>query len=154
MTCFECTYSVFNITNGNNSFSISIPCRWSTPNHLPEGIIDKLRDLLTLKSENDIDLHVEEVRKRGSQTKIGDKEYKLSDFDTCKDGILGELKRVKYHDLEDMVDRMQLTYNENMYVLDIKYFQSEKIGYTLPPGIYEVSVINRTLKPFLPDIVK
>ena len=49
---------------------------------------------------------------------------------------------------------MQLTYNEIMDVLDIKNFPSERTGYTLPPGIYEVSDINTTLKYLLPDIVK
>ena len=29
---------------------------------------------------------------------------------------------------------MQLTFNEIMDVLDIKYFPSKKIGYTLSPG--------------------
>ena len=41
-----------------------------------------------------------------------------------------------------------------MDVLDIKYFPSERTGYTLPPGIYEVSDINTTLKYLLPDSVK
>ena len=41
-----------------------------------------------------------------------------------------------------------------MDVLDIKFSPSERTGYTLPPGIYEVSDINRTLKYLLPDMVK
>ena len=49
---------------------------------------------------------------------------------------------------------MQLTYNENMDVLDLRNFQSERTGYTLPPGIYEVSDINTTLNYLLPHIVK
>jgi len=32
VTSFECTNSVFNITNDNNSFSISIPSYWRVPN--------------------------------------------------------------------------------------------------------------------------
>ena len=40
--------------------------------------------------------------------KIGDIEYRLSDFDTQKDDILEELKNVKYNDIEDLVYRMQL----------------------------------------------
>ena len=48
-----------------------------------------------------IELHVDEVRKRGNKIKIGDNEYKLSDFDNQKHEILEELKKVKYNDLED-----------------------------------------------------
>ena len=49
---------------------------------------------------------------------------------------------------------MKLMYNEIMDVLDIKYFQSKRNGYTLPPGIYEVVDINTTLKFLLTDFVK
>ena len=75
----ECTNSVFNITNENNSFSIIIPGHYET--EFAEKIIDNLNKLLELKS---LELHVEEVRKRGNIIKIGDKEYKLSDFDNQK----------------------------------------------------------------------
>ena len=44
-------------------------------------MIDDLNNLLELKS---LELHVEEVRRRGNKLKIGDNEYKLSDFDTKK----------------------------------------------------------------------
>ena len=55
---------------------------------------------------------MKEGRKRGHQVKIGDKEYKLSGFDTFKEEILEELKNAKYNDLEDIVYRFQLTYDE------------------------------------------
>ena len=154
VSSFECKISVFNITNKNNSFSITVPGCWRIANYLEDGIIDKLKNLLNLRSQNDIKLHVEEVIKRGSKIKINDKNYKLLDFDTSIDEILEELKKNNYHDLEDMVNRMQLAYNEIMDVLDIKYFPSERTGYTLPPGIYEVSDTNTMLKYLLPDIVK
>ena len=48
-------------------------------------MINDLNKLIELKS---LELHVEEVRKRGNKIKIGDKEYKLSDFDTQKYEIL------------------------------------------------------------------
>ena len=99
--------SVFNITNENNSFSIIIPGHYQ--NKSDEKTIDELNKLLELRS---LELHVNEVRKRGNTIKIGDNEYKLSDFDTKKVEILEELKNVKYIDLEDLVFRMQLTYNE------------------------------------------
>ena len=41
-----------------------------------------------------------------------------------------------------------------MDILDIKYFQSERTGDTLEPGIYEINDINKTLESLLPDIVK
>ena len=43
--------------------------------------IDDLNKLLELKS---LELHVIEVRKRGNKIKLGDNEYKLSEFDTKK----------------------------------------------------------------------
>ena len=69
--------------------------------------------LLELRSP---ELHVKEVRKRGK--KIGDKEYELSEFDTQKNEILEELKTAKYNDIEDLVYRMQLTYDEIIDILD------------------------------------
>ena len=153
MSLFKTTNSVFDITDENKSFSISIPGRWRIPIYLEDRISDKLKNLLKLKSENDIELYVEEVRKRGFQIKVGDKEYNLSDFDTSKQEIPEALKKARYHKLEDMVNRMQLTYNEIMDVLDIKYFPSERTGYTLPPGIYEKSNTNKMLQGLVPDIV-
>ena len=77
-----------------------------------------------------------EVRKRGSKIKRGDIEYKLSDFDTQKNEILEELRNVKYNDLEDLVYRMPLTYDEIMDILDLKYIPTKRTGYSLNPGIY------------------
>ena len=79
VSSFECTISVFNITNGNNSFSIIIPGHYQTES--VEKTIDELNKVLELRS---LELHVKEVRKRGNKIKIGDKEYKLSDFDIEK----------------------------------------------------------------------
>ena len=44
-------------------------------------MINDLNKLLELKY---IELHVEEVRKRGNKIKKGDNEYELSDFETQK----------------------------------------------------------------------
>ena len=79
VSSFECTNSVFNITNENNSFSIIIPGHYQ--NKSDEKMINDLNKLLELES---LELHVEEVKKRGNKIKIGDNEYKLSDFDTQK----------------------------------------------------------------------
>ena len=76
VSSLECTNSVLNITNKNNSFSIITPSHYKT--EFAEKIINDLNKLEELRS---LELHVEEVRKRGNKIKIGDKEYKLSDFD-------------------------------------------------------------------------
>ena len=99
MTPFEATNSDFNITDENNSFSISMPGSWKIPYYLADQIVIIINNLIKFKSENDIGLHVEEVRKRGNKIKIGDKEYNLTDFDSSKNEILEELKSANYHDL-------------------------------------------------------
>ena len=149
VSSFECTNSVFNITNENNSFSIIIPGHYKT--EFAEKVINDLNKLYELKS---LELHVEEVRKRGNKIKIADNEYELSDFDTQKNEILEKLGKVKYNDLRDLIYRMQLTYNENIDVLDLEYIPTKRTGYSLNPGIYEVVDLNNTLKYILPDNVK
>ena len=149
VSSFECTNSVFNITDDNNSFSIIIPAHWETESD--EKTINDLNKLLELKS---LELHVEEVKKRGNKIKIADKEYKLSDFDNQKYEILEELKKVGYNDLEDLVYRMRLSYYEIMDILDLKYIPTKRTGYSLNPGIYEINDLNKTLKHILPDNVK
>ena len=149
VSSFECTNSVFNITNDNNSFSIIIQGHWET--EFAEKTIDEVNRLLDLKS---LELHVNEVRKRGNKIKIGDKEYKLSDFDNQKYEIIEELKKAKYNDLEDLVYRMKLTYDEIMDILDLKYISTKKIGFSLDLGIYEIVDLNNTLNHILPDNVK
>ena len=79
VTSFECTNSVFNITDENNSFSITVPGRWE--NKFAEKTIDELKKLLKLRS---LESHLKEVRKRGNKMKLGENEYKLSVFDTQK----------------------------------------------------------------------
>ena len=79
VSSFECTNSVFNITNENNRFSIIIPGHYQT--EFAEKMINDLNKFLELKS---LELHVEEVGKRGNKIKIGDHEYQLSDFDIQK----------------------------------------------------------------------
>ena len=149
VSSLECRNSVFNITDENNSFSIIIPGHWET--EFAGKIIDEVNRLLELKS---LDLHVNEVRKRGNIIKIRDKEYKLSDFDNQKYEILEELKNVKYNDLADLVYRMQLTYDEIIDVFDLKYISTERRGYSLNPGLYEVNDLNNMLKHILPESVK
>ena len=114
-------------------------------------MINDLNKLLELKS---LELHAQEVRKGGNKIKIGDNEYKLSDFDTQKNETLEELRNIKYNDLKDLVYRMQLTYDEIMDILDLKYIYTKRTGYSLNPSIYEVVDLNNSLKHFFPDNVK
>ena len=149
VSSFECTKSVFNITNENNNFSIIIPSHYQTES--AENTISKLNKLLELKS---LELHVAEVRKRGNKIKIDDNEYKLSDFDTQKHEIVEELKNANYNDLEDLVYRMQLTYDEIIDILDLKYIPTKRIGYSIEPNIYNVVDLNKVLISILPNNVK
>ena len=146
---FECTNSVFNITNENNSFSIIVPGHYETES--AEKTINELNKLLELRSQNGIELHVEQVRKKGL---ILINDYSLFSLGMFKDELLEDLKNAKFNDLEDMVYRFQLTYDEIMDVLDLKYIPTRRTGYSLNPGIYEVIDLINTLKHFLPDNIK
>ena len=149
VSSLECTNSVFNITNKNGLFSIIVPGHWESES--AEKTIDELNKLLELRSENGIELHVEQVRKKGL---ILINDYSLSSLDTFKTEIVEELKNVKYNDLEDLVYRYQLTYDEIIDILDLKYIPTKRTGYTLEAGIYEVVDLSNTLKYILPDNVK
>ena len=149
VSSFECTNSVFNITNENNSFSIIIPGHYETES--AEKTIDELNNLLELRSQNGIELHVEQVRKKGL---ILINDYSLSSLGMFKDEILQELKNVKYNDLEGLVYRFKLTYDEIMDILDLKYIPTKKTGYSIEPNIYNVVDLNKTLKNILPNNIK
>ena len=71
-----------------------------------------------------------------------------------KDEILEDLKNAKFNDLEDMVYRFQLTYDEIIDILDLKYIPTKRMGYSIEPNIYNVVDLNKTLKNILPDNVK
>ena len=112
------------------SFSINIPVHWET--NSAEKTIDELKKQLELDS---VELHVKEVEKRGYRRSIREKEYKLSEFFTFKDEILEELKKAQYQDLEDLVNKFQLTYDEIIDLLDLKYIPTKRIGYSLKPNV-------------------
>ena len=116
--------------------------------------IHKLQKVLELRFQNVVELHVEEVRKRGSQIKIADKVKKVSDLDTRGNEIIDELKNVENHDLKDMVFRMELTYSEVEKILDVKCIATSCTEYTPPPGIYEMSDNNLMLKSLFHNEVK
>ena len=58
------------------------------------------------------------------------------------------MKKAKYNDFEDLVYKMQLTYDEIIDLLDLKNIPTKRTGYALNPGIYEVFDSNNTLKYF------
>ena len=98
---------------------------------------NKLNTLLELRSQKDFELNVKETEKIGTRTKRDNSGYNLPVFDNFKSKMLGELRRVKYKGLEDMVYRMELTYDEILGIPDRKEFAGSTFGYTLPPGYYK-----------------
>ena len=62
VSSFECTNSVFNIIDENNSFSITGPGQLESKSS--EKTIDELNKLLELRS---LELHVREVRKKAKK---------------------------------------------------------------------------------------
>ena len=107
--------------------------------------------MLEHRSKNDNELHVKAVMKRGNQLKIDENEYELSDVDSHRNEIIEELKNVKCNDLENLVFRIQLTYREIEYLLDVKHISASSTGYTLPPGIYKISDLSLMIKSLLPN---
>ena len=132
VSSFECTYSLFNVTDGNNRFFVSIPGHWSSEDG--EELINEFFKLIDLRYENEIDLRVEQVRKTGI---LSINDYTLSSLGTFKIEGLEELKKSKDNDLEDVVYRYQVTHNEIIDILDLKFIPTTTIGYTLPTGMYE-----------------
>ena len=49
---------------------------------------------------------------------------------------------------------MHLTCDENIAVLDRRIIPSRRMAYTKRDGLYEISDLNKTLEPILPDNVK
>ena len=75
VSLFECTNSVFIITDENNSLSITIPGHWETES--ADKTNDELNKLIEIRS---FELHVKEFSKKGKKIKLGGNEYKISDF--------------------------------------------------------------------------
>ena len=49
---------------------------------------------------------------------------------------------------------MQLTYDEIIDVLDLKFIPTKRMGYSIEPNIYNVVDLNKTLKNVLPHNIK
>ena len=122
VTFFETTNSVFIITDENNSFLITTPSHWNF--EYTDKTIDQLNKLIVLRSENGIELLVEQVKKKRI---FLTKDYSLSSRGTFKNEILEEIKNSKNNVFEDMVYRFQLTYDEMMVTLDLKYIPTTTI---------------------------
>ena len=82
------------------------------------------------------------------------KDFSLSIFGTFKNEITEELKNAKHNHLEDMVNRTQLTFDEIIVILDIKYFAGSNNRYNLSAGIFIISDISLILKSLPPKEVK
>ena len=122
----------------------------ATPFFLKETT-NELYKLLEPRSQNDIEVNVEKIRKQGL---ISLTDFSLSSLDTFKNEISAELKNAKDNDFEDMVYRMQLTYDEIIDISNLKPFFHKIKSYSLNPGIYEITDVNKTLQCFLPVNVK
>ena len=62
VTCFQ-KNSVFFITDKNNSFSFTIPSHWFP--EVSEETVDKVNEILELRSQRIIEIPVEQTRKKG-----------------------------------------------------------------------------------------
>ena len=62
-TSFEATNSVFNLTDENNTFSITAPGHWNSK-FAEKVFFHERNKLLEFRSQNDIDLDVEQFRKK------------------------------------------------------------------------------------------
>ena len=62
--------------------------------------------------------------------------------------------RVKYRDLEALVYRLQLTYDEIIDISDVIYLAGSTTGYTLPPDVYKITGNNLMLRSLLPVKLK
>ena len=107
-----------------------------------------------MRHSDDTELLVQNVRKGGKQRKIRDNERKPSDHDTREKEVLKKLKNAENNEFKDMVFRMELTYSEIDYIIDVKCIDASTTGYTLSPGIYEVSDFKLLLKSSFPNEVK
>ena len=49
---------------------------------------------------------------------------------------------------------MEITYDEVINTLDVKYIPTKQLGYSIPPGTYEIIDINFRFKNLLPKELK
>ena len=78
VSSIECTNSVFNINNENNSFSITIPGHWNSES--AKKPVEKLKKLLEI-DKKDLSFYIAAVREKNRKIYLGEDEYDLSDLD-------------------------------------------------------------------------
>ena len=61
------------------------------------------------------------MNKQEKKGLISINDYSLSSPGTFKEKILEVLKKPKYDDVEDLIYRFQITYDENTDILDLEY---------------------------------
>ena len=110
--------------------------------------------MLELRSQNDFELHVKDVEKRGTRIEKQKSGKNLARFDHSKSEILSDVTGVKYKDFQDMVYKLDLAYNETVDIMDVKNFAASSTAYTLPAGLFEISDLNMILQSLLPDDMK
>ena len=95
VTSFEATNSVVNVTNENNSFSISTTSHW-IPEYAQQTI-DNFKEQSEPNKRN-LNLHIAEVIVKVQMIYIGEDEYDLSDLDISllKNEIFEKIKENKY----------------------------------------------------------
>ena len=67
MISFEASNSTFYLLKENKSCSFSTPCHWNSEDG--EEVNNKLNSLLELRSQIAIELHVQQIEKRGTRKK-------------------------------------------------------------------------------------
>ena len=93
VTSFEAGNTVFKKTDENFNVTIFIRGYWYSRGG--EESMARLWELLGLRAQKDIELHVTEIKKRGNHIEIRDKDKKFFDHDTGKNEIIEELKNVE-----------------------------------------------------------
>ena len=113
VSSFECTNSVFNITNENNSFSIIIPGQWTLDN--AQETIDNLKELLEL-DKRDLSLHIAAVREKGHKIHVGGDEYDVSDLDDSllRNEIIEKLKKINILSTRKCLQTWKIVQDANM----------------------------------------
>ena len=71
-----------------------------------------------------------------------------------KNEILEETKISKYNHLEDLSHWFHLRNDEIIDIPDFKKIPTKRTIFSLNPGMYEITDINRSLEHVLPDNVK
>ena len=81
--------------------------------------INKLNDFLEQKFLTDIELHVKEFEKSVTWIKTENQVYNLAGVDQFKSELFAKVGRVKHKELDYLLSRLELTYEEIVEVKKI-----------------------------------